>query len=93
MNKTIASLALTMSASSAFALIGPGPGKPQPKPNHYCLSTYENTDGSLSLGTCDQTAMNERRQLKLNENGCADNQAEFQSRTIKIKACPTYVQL
>jgi len=90
-NKTIASLALLISASSAQAIVGPGFELPQP--NTACVATYSAQDGSLYLGDCDKTEQNERFQLQLNENGCADNQAKFESFNVKLEACTNIVQL
>jgi len=91
MKKTIASLALLASTTSAFALIGPG-GQAGPTPKTYCLSLYESEDGTY-VGDCDQSKINLRSKRPVNANGCADGQAALQSVRVVIPACPTFVQL
>lgn len=96
---TITSLALLMSAHSAHALIGPRGGGDfqaprQPKQEqHYCLGTYEQEDGSLYAGSCDESRSNKLYGLKLNKNGCADQQVAVVTTEFEIRTCPTVVQL
>jgi hypothetical protein len=89
MKKTIASVAL-LASSSTFALIGPGP---RPEPKTVCLNVYEESNGVMYAGDCDQTRANQVYKRTILQNGCADGQAAIRSYDIKIKACPTYVQL
>lgn len=91
MKKTIASLALLASTTSAFALIGPG-GQAAPEPKTYCLSLYESEDGAY-VGDCDNTQANVRAKRVINANGCADGQAAMQTTRVQIRSCPTFVQL
>ena len=103
MKKSIASTALLVAALSGTPFARPANPRPLPTPQTknvlapeqkvYCLSLNENADGSVALGTCDQTERNLQRSLPLNENKCADGQASFTSVEVKIKSCPTYVQL
>lgn len=74
MKKTITSLAMLMSATSASALIGPH--KPDPSEvRTACLKiTHEDTDDSTTVGTCDASANNKKLKLKIYQNGCAANQ-------------------
>lgn len=92
MKKTIASMALLVSTTSAFALIGPG-GRDVPKPKTYCLSLYETEQNVAYVGDCDESDKNARYGLELKENGCADGQAALQSVRVRIPSCPTFVQL
>lgn len=92
MKKTVASLAILASASSAFALIGPG-GPGQPRPRNYCVSSYHGQNGEAYVGDCDLTQQNLRRQAPLLQNGCAQNQASLRSVRVRLAACPTFVQL
>lgn len=96
MNKSIAALVLLASSSSAHALVagdGANVKKKPAKEQTYCLAMYENGEGSVMLGRCDESHRNRMWGAKLNENGCADGQAAFVSVKVKIKACPTWVQL
>ena len=93
MKKTIASLAFLVVSTGAHAIIGPNPGVVAPKLNNYCLKTYEANDGSAYVSDCDSSARNKQLHLTLNANGCADGQVSLQSTTVKIKTCPTFVQL
>jgi hypothetical protein len=90
MNKTITSLALLVVAASAQAIIAP---PRQPKPFKSCLSVYEDSKGNVMVGDCDKTELNRRHGLALKENGCAEGQASFDSRVVKIRSCPTWIQL
>jgi hypothetical protein len=95
MNKSIASLALVV-ASSSYALIGPTPGgrvQPRPQPHHFCLSLHDDGKGNAQVGDCDETARNKMYKVKLNDNGCAENQAALESYSAKLRSCPTFVQL
>jgi hypothetical protein len=91
MKKTIASLALLVSAGSAFALVGPGPNPPQPK--NVCLSVYEGNQGESYLGDCDLTPNNKKHNVKLLANGCAQGQASLKSFRIQVPACVPIAQL
>ena len=104
MKKTIASIAICVSATTASAIIGPiGPGnggfnspRPElPKAQKVCVSVYKtNTDGSKEAGSCDQTEANQIRSKKLLLNGCAEGQvAMVLSRGLQMHSCPTAVQL
>lgn len=96
MNKSVASLALLVASMTAQAYPMPSPGQstePRPVPTTYCLSVYEGQDGSKTLGTCDNSTKNEMYGAELRENKCADNQAAFTSVNVKIKSCPSFMQL
>ncbi len=103
MKKTIASLALFASASSAHALmIDPrlnqtgeitAQGVPMPQPTTLCLSYNEDQKGQVYLGSCDETERNHLYSLPILENGCAEGQAALITYEIEIKSCPTFVQL
>lgn len=95
MKKSISAFAMMASASSAMAIVAPNsPSAPRPQqPKTYCLSMYQNSDGSTIVGSCDESRTNQAYNLPLNENGCADNQAAFTSVKSKIAACPAFVQL
>lgn len=93
MKKTITSLAILASASSAFALVGPGGPGNHPKPKNVCLSHSVGNQGEAYVGDCDQSQMNRLRKLPLLANGCAVNQASLRSLKVIIPACPTFVQL
>ncbi len=90
--KTIASLAILASTTSAFALIGPG-GQRLPRPKTVCLSVHEGETGELYVGDCDLSEQNRRTRVRLQANGCARNQAALQSYSVTIKACPGFAQL
>ncbi len=92
MKKTITSLALLASATSAQALIGPG--GPRPVYNTYCLSNYETQDGQIYAGDCDLKDQNKRSGVEITETGCAEDQVAIVTvKKLNIKACPTFVQL
>lgn len=103
MKKTIASLALFASASSAHALmIDPSfnpsaeikaQGVPMPQPTTLCLSINEDQKGNVYVGSCDETERNYLYSLPLEANGCAEGQAAMITYEVEIKSCPTYVQL
>lgn len=94
MNKvTIASMALLVSASSAFGLIGPGPGGPAPKVNTMCLAYHENEAGQGQVRDCDAKAENKRRKLKVDENGCTSDQVVMKSTRVQIPLCHSFAQL
>ena len=92
MNKTIASLAILASTSSAFALIGPG-GTPRPEPRTYCLNLSQDEAGVSYVGDCDLKEINRRSKAEIKENGCAEGQAAMQTLRVVVPACPTFVQL
>lgn len=97
MTKTIASIALLASASTAMAMPRPlPPGTPRPKISNVCLATHQvETDGSL-YGSCDETNNNQSLGRPLLSNGCAQNQVKltFEGES-PIRAClpPGIVQL
>jgi hypothetical protein len=68
--KTIAALSLTAASTSAFGLM-----MPPVKTKTVCLDQFETNDGSLRLGTCDQSKNNRIKHLPKLENGCAEGQA------------------
>jgi hypothetical protein len=76
MKKTIASLAILASTSSAMALIGPDFGGPRPELKSYCLKTYKESDYSKSID-CDATQLNQRaveEGAQVKKNGCLKGQ-------------------
>jgi hypothetical protein len=94
MNKTIASIALLMSAtasSSAFAIRGGDITPPVVKT--YCVSMYTTDKDVTFLGDCDESERNEQWKRAVDKNGCAENQAVLKSIDLEMKACPTFVQL
>ena len=64
---TVATLAL--SASASFAFIGPGA-----ESKTYCLNKYEDANGAVMVGTCDESRNNEDLGRELNSQGCAEGQ-------------------
>jgi hypothetical protein len=93
MKKTVASLAILASASSAFALIGPGDGNPRPQPKNVCLSLYQGERGESYLGDCDNSELNRQRRAPLQANGCAAGQASLRSFSVRVKSCTGFAQL
>lgn len=92
-SKTIASVAMLVSTTSAFAFMAPNPG-PVPEPEHYCVSLYTDDKGeNATLGDCDLRERNERYDVELQKNGCAEGQAAMITRDVKIKSCPSFAQL
>ncbi len=85
MNKTITALALLASASSAHALIGPNPTH-EPL-NTACVALYKGEGEAAYLGDCDQTKNNKKQNLEVNESGCPDGQAKFESYDVKLPNC------
>lgn len=70
-------------ASSSSALALPPfrpPGQPEPRVYTYCVALVATgDDGSLQARDCDETANNQTLGRKLNQNGCADEQASIKS--------------
>jgi hypothetical protein len=97
MKKTIVSLALIASATSAHALMATdtaGRAQRPVRPTYkVCVSAYANRDGSISLGSCNKTPENIASRLPIFENGCARGQAAFTVTEVTIPACPSFVQL
>lgn len=95
--KTIAAIAMAVSASSAHALIGPGhgnDGQPAPKLNTVCLRmSGPDAQGSLYASDCDEAAANAHYERQLNASGCAEGQIAIQTYSLSVTSCPTYVQL
>ncbi len=83
MNKTIASLALFASATSAHAIVPPN------LPTHKaCITIYKGEKGATYAGDCDETANNKDLSKPLNkESGCAKGQASLVSYSVKVPAC------
>lgn len=77
MKKTIAVVALAVSASSGYAFIGNPPPGMQIK--NYCVDVTSTADGSTVLGTCDQSRNNQQLGRQLGSNGCTDTQASLQT--------------
>jgi len=72
--RTISIATLALTASTSFAFVGPiNPGELNSRT--YCLSTYLDDTGAISLGDCDETANNSELDRELNSQGCADGQA------------------
>ena len=104
MKKTIASMALLASATSAMAIVGPingaqestmiGGGK-VPTKKVYCLAEYEDQDGDVVVSSCDAKARNARFQnADLNKYGCLEGQAAMITyQEVNIPSCPVFVQL
>lgn len=97
---TIATLAL--SASTSFALVGPNPpGAYDTKT--YCLNKYEDAQGAVSVGTCDESQNNQIRGEAFNSQGCMGNQVAMhvskpkrnKNYAINIQSCmpPNVAQL
>lgn len=99
MKKTIGSIALLMSAAQAHAFIVPTPGnqpRPRPRPvvQTYCLSQQQTaSDGSMTVGSCDESERNQMMGSELMENGCAQDQVAIKAVRLQIKSCPTAAQL
>lgn len=92
MNKTtMASMALLISAGSAFGLVGPG--GPKPKIITTCMAYHESETGLGRVRDCDETAKNTRLKLKLNADGCADGQVAMKSIHVSIPQCNSFAQL
>ena len=92
--KTIAAVAFT--ATSAFALVAPSDTKT------ICLNAWEDANGVLHAGNCDESRNNETLNKELLANGCAEDQISLISREvanakydIEIRNClpPNVVQL
>lgn len=81
MKKSITSLALLVSATSAHALPPPqNPNAPKPKIVISCLDINSvEKDGSLYIGTCNESENNKTLNKKLNGNGCADDQVAIRT--------------
>ena len=91
MKKTIASVALIASATSASALIF---NPEQVETKTYCLGFYESVEGKKFVGDCDEKAANKLYKLEVDENGCTENQVVMTTiKNIEIASCPTFVQL
>lgn len=101
MKKTVATLAIMVSASSAssaHAIVQPPGGTPPPLPQTrtICLSELSReVDGSVYLNTCDESLRNERWERPTLANGCASEQFALKvtDASVQIAMCPTYVQL
>jgi hypothetical protein len=100
MKKTVASLAILASLSTANALVGPGDStsrtpnpKPRPTPVKACLNTYQMADGSVVAGECDASEQNKIYGVEILENGCAEEQVAVSFVGVTVRTCPTYVQL
>ena len=82
----------------AFAIARPiDPNAPRPKLRTICLKVAQTAnDESQTLSTCDSTPNNNRAQIRLQENGCAEGQASLKTyNNIAINACmpPGMIQL
>lgn len=74
MKRTISIATIALSASTSFAFVGPiTPGEFNSRT--YCLNTYIDDTGAISLGNCDETANNSELDRELNSQGCAEGQA------------------
>lgn len=102
MKKTISIASLAISASASFALIGPmPPGSTVSKT--YCVETYQEPDGSMWAGGCDESMNNTQANTTVKENGCAEGQiaittskmAAAERFPIEIRSCmpPNFAQL
>jgi len=90
MKKSIASLAMLVSASSALSMPLPrNPNAPEPQVKTICINSYvDSTDGSLTAATCDQSENNKVLQRKLLANGCAESQVAIKTYgNVAIEAC------
>lgn len=96
MKKTITTLAMLASASSASALIAPPNGQ-EPQLKTICLDVVAvSKDESLIAGSCDQAANNEYLRKPINANGCADDQVAIKTYgDVVVSSClpPGAVQL
>ena len=98
MKKTVATLAIMVSASAAHAIVQPPGGTPVPPPQArtFCLSELNRAeDGSVYLNTCDESLRNERWERPTRANGCAAEQFALKvtDASVQVAMCPTYVQL
>ncbi len=75
MKKTIALVALMASATTVLAMPGP---RTQPKVK-MCIQLYSAQDKSLVAKNCDESDNNAKLNLKINDNGCAKDQAAISS--------------
>lgn len=90
MKKSIASVALLVSASSALAIpVYRPPGTPVPQPKTVCLDIYRSLeDGSTVVGSCDESQNNKIQEKELQKNGCAEDQVAIYTFDTKlIDAC------
>jgi hypothetical protein len=98
MKKSIATVALLVSASSAHALVRPRPGHDLPvdpvQTKTVCLAVYgAEADGSQNAGSCDQSLRNQMYSRELKQNGCAEGQVAIKETTLEVPSCPVAVQL
>lgn len=96
MKKTIAAMALLVSASNALAIAPPHHEKREFK--DVCLEVWQTgQDGSQRIGTCDETKNNKQLKRQILENGCAEGQVQMTVEVSKtdIRSCwaPGVVQL
>lgn len=107
MKKTIAALALSVSATASFALVGPLPddlpGNGQAPARRerpvYCVEklkggqvTHSDDSTTLRLDSCDSSRENRLGNRPLLQNGCAEGQVAISSNLV-IAPCHTMVQL
>jgi hypothetical protein len=91
--KTIASLAILASVSTASALTRPISRGQVPPPETACLTLSQNEDGSQQAGKCDMTDRNHKSRAETLESGCTEDQVAVTIVGVSIKSCPTYTQL
>lgn len=74
MKRTISIASLALSATTSMAFVGPNIADGLNK-RTYCLDVYTDEDGTVTLGTCDESANNADLERALNSQGCAEGQA------------------
>jgi hypothetical protein len=85
MKVSVASLAILVASTPAFAIRGPDP---RVEIKEACITVHQGPGGTQYAGSCDETSNNELLKKKILANGCAKDQALFTSISVELHSCP-----